>query len=301
MPTVDVCICTYRRPALLAKLLDSIAEQNTGGLFDVCICVADNDPEGSAESAVEAFSRRHSIEARYTVQPEKNISLTRNATLELGQGEYIAFIDDDEYASPDWLSAFVASVERFRVDGLFGPVERYFDEGTPRFYRDTGMYDQPNPETGDWNFVFNTGNGFMRRAALDGLGVRFDPEYGLTGGEDTELFTRLRCSGKLFLWCREALVYEYIPPARTNLAWILKRNFRIGITTATIWHHHRREQLMEHQRTFPLRFAGTVAGLLLGCVQAVNDPTPFAQNLRRTAFLAGQLAYLAGHRHEEYR
>ena len=52
LPHVTVCVCTYKRPALLARLLDALARQATRGTFTYSLVVADNDerrrPRGSS-------------------------------------------------------------------------------------------------------------------------------------------------------------------------------------------------------------------------------------------------------------
>ena len=53
-------------------------------------------------------------------------------------------------------------------------------------------------------------------------------KFGKTGGEDTFFFRELRKRGCHMIWCREALVFGPISPAKANLRWILKRRFRTG-------------------------------------------------------------------------
>ena len=50
----------------------------------------------------------------YAVEPERNIALARNRALSLARGEKLAFIDDDEMASPFWLSTLLAAEKRYR-------------------------------------------------------------------------------------------------------------------------------------------------------------------------------------------
>ena len=53
----------------------------------------------------------------------KNISLTRNRTVALASGDWLAFIDDDERAPAAWLEQLAETAERFGADGVLGPVE----------------------------------------------------------------------------------------------------------------------------------------------------------------------------------
>src|SRR6185503_7670952 len=65
---ISVCICTYRRPALLARLLEALEGQDTGGAFTYSIVVCDNDAARSSEPVVSAFSRSSRLEVQYCVE-----------------------------------------------------------------------------------------------------------------------------------------------------------------------------------------------------------------------------------------
>ena len=53
---ISVCVCTYKRPHLLKRLLKELLRQDTGGLFSYSIVVADNDEARSAEATVSEVS-----------------------------------------------------------------------------------------------------------------------------------------------------------------------------------------------------------------------------------------------------
>jgi len=104
MPHITVCVCTYKRPALLARLLDALATQATDGAFSYSLVVADNDEQASAAEIVAAFEASSGIETAYVVESRRNIALARNAAVALATGEYVATIDDDEFPGERWLS-----------------------------------------------------------------------------------------------------------------------------------------------------------------------------------------------------
>ncbi len=97
-PHICVCICTYRRPTLLKRVLFALAAQDTGrGFFTYSIVVADNDQARSAESVVAEFTKTSSVAVTYCMEPQQNIALARNKAVRNASGNYIAFIDDDEF------------------------------------------------------------------------------------------------------------------------------------------------------------------------------------------------------------
>ena len=224
LPHITVCICTYKRVHLLERLLTELDSQETSGLFSFSIVVADNDPEESAKPVVTAFASASRIQAVYCVQPQRNIALTRNAAVEQANGDFIAFIDDDEYPAHEWLVNLFRTGTKFQVAGVLGPVRAYFDADAPTWVRKGGFYDRPEHETG---FVMSwpecrTGNVLLRRELINQMAPAFRPEFG-TGGEDQDFFRRAVGKGNVFIWCNEAVAYEFVPPQRWKRRVLIKR------------------------------------------------------------------------------
>ena len=98
---VTVCICTFRRQMCLRRLLLDLRELVTDGLFTFSIVVADNDEDsGQGGGAGRRFAQRF---REYCVEPRQNIALARNKAVENSTGDFLAFIDDDEFPIQSWL------------------------------------------------------------------------------------------------------------------------------------------------------------------------------------------------------
>ena len=69
---ISVCVCTYRRPQFLKRLLEGLGAQDTGGLFTYSIVVADNDHLRSAEPVVSSFSATSLIPIKYCMEPRQS-------------------------------------------------------------------------------------------------------------------------------------------------------------------------------------------------------------------------------------
>ena len=139
---VTVCVCTYRRPDFLKRLLDHLVRQETAGQFSYSIVVADNDSSQSAQPVVAEFAARSAIQIRYCVEPRQNIALARNKAVEHVEGDFAAFIDDDEFPEKDWLSVLLSTCEGYGVDGVLGPVKRHFNEAPPEWLAKGHFYDR---------------------------------------------------------------------------------------------------------------------------------------------------------------
>jgi succinoglycan biosynthesis protein ExoM len=221
---ITVCVCTFRRPALLARTLDGLASQTTGGQFSYSIVVADNDADRSAEAAVYEFQIRAGTAVSYCIEARQNIALARNKALSQADGEWIAFLDDDEVPSQEWLLRLDAARRRLGCDGVLGPVVPYFDSAPPPWVIKGKFFDRPSHATGyelRWAEC-RTGNVLFRRDMLDSIEEPFRSHFN-TAGEDMDFFRRMIDRGRVFRWCGEAPVYELVPAARCTRSFLLKR------------------------------------------------------------------------------
>jgi succinoglycan biosynthesis protein ExoM len=224
----SVCVATYRRPGLLQKLIESLEGQTLREDIELEIIVVDNDDARSAEAIVQATAQHGRWPVRYRSQPIKNISLARNEAVEGATGQYLLFIDDDEEASPTWVASLVATRDAYDADGVFGPVLPSFHAGTPAWMRQAGLFGLTVSQTGAPATAMWSGNCLMKAELLKRCQQPFDPEYGLSGGEDTHLFDRLRHEGARFVYCREAVVWELVPAERACIRYLIRRDFRGG-------------------------------------------------------------------------
>lgn len=226
---VSVCICTFKRPVLLKKLLQKLAEQKTEGLFTFSAVVTDNDREQSARHVVDECAASLQLRVKYCCEPEQNIALARNCAVRNAEGDFIAFIDDDEFPPADWLLNLVKVCESRKVAGVLAPVRPFFETEPPAWLVQGRFCERPEYVTGyvlAWRET-RTGNVLFRREILRGVAEPFRPEFG-NGGEDQEFFRRMMERGATFMWCNEAAVHEVVPPERWRRRYLLKRALQRG-------------------------------------------------------------------------
>ena len=220
---ISVCIATYKRCDRLDVLLDDLVRQKRPPQQ---VVVADNDVEGSARAVIE---RRRNAGAPfrldYDIQSQRNIALTRNRTVELATGEWLAFIDDDERAPADWLDSLMQAAALYLADGVLAPVEPQLPADAPAWLRRGRFYDFPHQENGALVPLnrMRFGNVLLRGSRLRAEPGPFDPRYGLMTGEDGDLLVRLVHGGAKIVWYDEAPVYEPVEPKRLSLRWLVMR------------------------------------------------------------------------------
>ncbi len=220
---IAVCVLTYKRPALLKRLLTDLQHQETGGRFTYSIVVCDNDQLRSAEALVSEIAATSSISVKYCVEKQQNICMARNRAIENAPGDFIVFIDDDEFPASGWLANLYQAAGEDSVEGVLGPVVRHFDEKAPKWILKGAFYERPTHPTGfviDWR-EGRTGNVLLKRRILKAGEPPFDPQF--HRGGDTDFFRRMAAMGHVFIWCNEAVVYEVVPPHRWTRSFMLKR------------------------------------------------------------------------------
>ena len=104
--------------------------QQTQGLFSYSLIVFDNDACRSPEPVVKEFLGM-GPELVYEVEPVQNLSLARNRCLTHATGDYVAIIDDDEYADSRWLLSLYTTQPGFRAAVLNFHYDEYGSRQVP--------------------------------------------------------------------------------------------------------------------------------------------------------------------------
>lgn len=289
---IDISICTFRRPELRATLL-SLFDIDVPLDVAVRLIVADNDDEPSARDLVEVLQDRSPFPIRYVHCPRANISIARNACLSESDGDFLAFIDDDETASPGWLRELHAAALHSGADAILGPVRAIYDETSPQWMR-KGDFHSTQPV---WvNGIIRTGytcNVLLDMRSPHLIGRRFDLALGQSGGEDTQFFSAMTAAGGEIAYAPQALVEEPVPAKRSSFDWLMRRRFRSGQT-------HGRILAGQHTGTARLRQAFIAVSKLSYCavlaVFTVFLPVTRNRYVLRAALHAGAVSGLLGFR-----
>ena len=228
-PSVSLALPTQRRPEGLALAARSTFRQTGVDLARLELVIVDNDQVPSAEPVARQLAAEAPFPVRYTHEPAPGVANARNAALAAASGDLIAFLDDDEEASPGWLAALIETQRRCDADVVFGPVRARAPVLTPhRPYLEQFFSREGPPETGIIAHAYGCGDSLVRRAALPHPTQPFSPLRNEVGGEDDQLFGVMGKAGARFAWAHEALVYEDPIPDRLTLSYALARAFAYG-------------------------------------------------------------------------
>jgi len=233
VPHISVCICSYKRAESLSRLLSALSDQTTDGLFTYSVIVTDNDVYRSAEPVVTSYASSAPVGVTYSLEPQQSIALARNKAVQIAEGEFIAFIDDDEFPTTNWLLTLFEALHRYNADGVLGPVKPYFKERPPDWVVKGQFYERQSYPTG---FVIDgakgrTGNVLLKKQLFAVAGeLPFRPHF--RSGEDQDFFTRMIDLGYKFIWCHEAEAFEIVPPLRWKRTFMIRRALLRGSMAA---------------------------------------------------------------------
>ncbi len=231
--SIDICVCTFRR-LHLADTLHSLSKLLLNPDWRVNIIVADNDDTPSARELAESTARETGLALTYIHAPARNISIARNACLNKSNSDLIAFVDDDEMVTPEWLEAMIAAYQNNSTEVVLGRVRAEYETNCPEWMRN-GDFHSTRPTWVNGHIITGyTCNVLFSRTAKSIAGLRFRADLGRTGGEDTVFFSTIYKAGGRISYAPEALVTEIVPANRANLSWLLKRRYRSGQTHALL-------------------------------------------------------------------
>lgn len=229
-PRLSVIIPTQRRPDALRVAARSVLAQQGVDLAGLELVIADNDVAPSAREAADALRAGSPMPVVYVHEPRPGVSNARNAGVAAARGELLAFLDDDQEASPRWLHELLAARERLGADAVFGPVRAALPQGVRRhrrYFERFFTHGGPAAE-GLSPRSYGAGVCLVVRAALPDPVRPFAEARNLTGGEDDALFAAMMARGARMGWNPDAFVWERPAPERVTLRYALRRTFVYG-------------------------------------------------------------------------
>lgn len=204
LPTVTVAVITRDRSDSLKRTLDSILRLNYPN-FEVI--VVDNASTDETKSVVASFDK-----IQYVYSPTKDgFSKTRQRAVQIANGEFIAWCDDDCIPDSDWIHAFV---QRFLKDEKLALLGGYvINIDFPKMLQFKGRSKMSNngvlkflEDPHDAEFFGNLNMAF-RTSMVHKVGG-YDPFF-VGGYEEIDLTMSLRKAGYLIAYEPEAIVRHY--------------------------------------------------------------------------------------------
>lgn len=187
---VSVVIPTYKRSEMLYRAIESVLNQTYNNVE--CIVVNDNTPGDEYSQVLYNSLAKYNNDRRFKFieqKEHKNGAAARNVGIRAAQGQYIAFLDDDDFWNNNKLEIQVQTLSELPDE--WGAVSCLM-----RFFKNNAIYTATSPyKDGYIHFEvmsriisMGTGSLLIRRKALDETGY-FDEN--LYRYQDPQLFSCL--------------------------------------------------------------------------------------------------------------
>jgi GT2 family glycosyltransferase len=218
-PRVSVIIPTYNGLRHLIPCLESLRRQT---YRDFTVLVVD---DGSTDETVATLQRDFPEVGVLALGRNGGLARAQNAGIAATRGEYVAVLNNDTEAEPEWLARLVAAADAHpevwavagklrlwdRRDVLHAAGDGYGVDGIPVnlgvWEEDRGQWDD-----GRWLWGPQGGAALFRRSALDalsadGIGTPYDEAFFMYC-EDVDLNWRARLAGYETAFAPDAIVYH---------------------------------------------------------------------------------------------
>ncbi len=184
-PSVSVIIPVYNVEKYIERCMNSIISQTyTGGIE--CILIDDCTPDSSCAVVDKVISEYNGSIVFKLLYHETNRgqSTARNTGMQVATGDYIYFLDSDDYITPDCIETLVGYVDKYpNVDIVQGHrtyvidgeiVEQEYDSQTPEYMDDReAMIRNILFSTAPGQFKVEVWNKLIRTGFLKGNNIQF--------------------------------------------------------------------------------------------------------------------------------
>lgn len=264
--------------------------------------IVDNDDQHSGLPVYNEFAAHFPCNLKYLPETRRGIPYARNRVIEYAidcNAQHIAFIDDDETASPGWLAALFTVITTSGVDGVQGQVISLLPDADVPRWADIAKRKAWNKKEGEPRKGMSTNNVIFKTAIAKQSGLRFDERFALSGGSDIDFFNRSTEMGNNHIWTNTATVYEEIPHSRLTVRWQFQRLFRVGAAT-TYMSIRQKGHLYTLIRYLPKIVSRLVLGPLLLISIGMVWPKVFLTSVHWTGSAAGLISGFVGKLGREY-
>ncbi|HEY9516926.1 MAG TPA: glycosyltransferase, partial [Gemmatimonadaceae bacterium] len=202
-PRISVVICTYNGQGTIRECMEGVCRLDYP---DHEVIVVDDGSTTDAVATIVGEYCKHNV--RLIRTPNRGLSAARNTGLAAATGEIVAYVDDDAYPDPHWLTYLSATFLKAPFVGVGGPNIPLPEDGpiadcvanAPGGPTHVLLSDQEAEHIPGCNMAF-------RKSALEAIGG-FDPQFRVAG-DDVDLCWRLRDHGWRLGFSPAAVVWHH--------------------------------------------------------------------------------------------
>lgn len=302
---IAITIPTFKRPEHLLKTLESVGKQQTARKFAIVLIENEAEMRDGAQVAGPLFENG-THNGMVIVAHDRGNCNAYNAGWSIALQKfpnlkYLAVIDDDEIAEPQWLEELCSTSERNDAALVGGPQLPVFEDGVREKWKTHPVFTPHHTQTGLVDIIYSSGNLLIRRDVLQAMPQPFfDLAFNFTGGGDADLIRRSRRKGFKIAWCNEARIFETVPSRRVTWDWIQRRSLRNGQLSALIAHREAKGSSFSNWGVIAHSLALLAASPFRAFLQFVKSGSVLS-SLYPVHIALGRLASEFGYSNEQYR
>lgn len=240
---LTVVIPTYNGAQRLPAVLEKLRSQTDTGVIQWEILVVDNNSQDATPEVVQQYQQSWSgpVPLRYVFEPQQGLAFARQCGVEAATGDYVGFLDDDNWPHPRWVAEAVQFGQTHPQAGAYGGrCQGVFEQPPPEavqpLLRFLAMRDDgPTPKEFDPNRLqLPAGAGLVIRRQV---WLNIIPKTLVRisrGGDDYEISLRLAKAGWQIWYNPRMEIQHFIPAARLERAYLLQLVHFYGLCTCDL-------------------------------------------------------------------
>jgi glycosyltransferase involved in cell wall biosynthesis len=239
MVKISIVICCYNSAARLPVTLQHIASlERPTGMLEVII-VDNNSKDNTADIASKIWSafKASTEDVSFSVvkEPEPGLSSARRKGIVEAGGEYLIFVDDDNWLDKKFIVHTLELVKAYPRGGVFGGlgIPCFEDQIKPDWFDELQGYFAVGPQNKvDGDVTFTRGFVFgassvWKKSILDKIILEpfiLSDRMGskLTSGGDTELCLKAVIQGYQIIYSKKLVFTHFIPKERLSKEYVYK-------------------------------------------------------------------------------
>ena len=200
-PAVSVIIPVYNTEKYLRRCLESVCNQTLRDLEVICV----NDASTDASAAILAEFATHDSRVKViTFDRNRGAAVARNAGIDAATGDYLGFVDSDDFLELDFYEKLYRIAEHDNPDAVKGALKMFDNEQQTSRYEDVyDINDRVKRNKAYFYYAFTTA--IYRRDFVLAHSLRF-PE-GLIHAEDPIFTIKASLFYRALVICDEAIYY----------------------------------------------------------------------------------------------
>ena len=245
MIELTVAICTYNGAARLPQVLDGLVAQIDTDPFVWEIIVIDNNSRDRTADVVHQYQGWCTHPIHYYFEAQQGLAFARRLAIKKVQGDWVAFLDDDNIPSPNWVSAVYAFALSHPQAGAYGgQIQGVYETNPPedfnRIASCLGIIDRgstPFRYDIDSRGLLPAGAGLVVRKSVWLEHIPEEPRLkGVCGqslaakGEDLETLSYIRNAGWEIWHNPDRVIEHHIPRSRLEKDYLLQVFRGIGLS-----------------------------------------------------------------------